>query len=273
MRSGGSDRSWSRVGVGVRQRIVIVDDAALNRRMLESLVAELADVEVISFGRSAEALERAPTLGASLFILDYRMPAPDGMAMLSAIRADEGLRHTPVVMITAAEEREVCYAALERGASDFLVRPIDPREFTRRIGNLLALEASRHEAAANLRREETAARINATRLDLIWRAGTSTADETFLSNLVDGAAQAIVDGVHYAGMIARLDGDEFVIEVANEGADRGGEGVGRRVSVAAHHEAVAANAVEAVEDLPPDRRGPGTWRASLVAPVGVGRCP
>jgi diguanylate cyclase (GGDEF)-like protein len=254
------------------QRIVIVDDAALNRRMLESLVAELADVEVISFGRSAEALERAPTLGASLFIIDYRMPAPDGMAMLSAIRADETLRQTPVVMITAAEEREVCYAALERGASDFLVRPIDPREFTRRIGNLLALEASRHEAAANLRREEATARLNAARLDLIWRAGGSTADdETFLRKLVDGAAEAIVEGVHFAGMIARLDGDEFVIEVANGAADRGNEGVGRRLPIESHRAAVEANAIEAVEDLPPDRRGPGNWRAALFAPFWVGR--
>jgi CheY-like chemotaxis protein len=96
------------------QRIVIIDDSALNRRMLQSLVAELGDVEVLSFGSSAEALERAPTLYASLFIVDYRMPPPDGMAVLSAIRADERIRHTPVVMITAAEEREVCYD-IDRG--------------------------------------------------------------------------------------------------------------------------------------------------------------
>ena len=186
------------------QRIVIVDDSALNRRMLASLVADFTDVEVLSFGSSTEALERAPTLEASLFIVDYRMPAPDGMAVLTAIRADEQTHQTPVVMITAAEEREVCYAALELGASDFLVRPVDPREFTRRIGNLLALEASRREAAAHLRREEAAARLNAARLGLIWRAGTSTDDdETFFQKLIDGAAQVIVDGRHFAGLIAR----------------------------------------------------------------------
>jgi diguanylate cyclase (GGDEF)-like protein len=260
------------VVVSVAQRIVIVDDSALNRRMLESLVSVLDDVEVFSFGRSTEALERAPTLGASLFIVDYRMPAPDGMAVLSAIRGDARTSRTPIVMVTAAEEREVCYAALEHGASDFLVRPIDPREFTRRIGNLLALEAARSAGVANLRREEAAARINGQRLDLIWRAGASTADdETFLSTLIDGAAQTIVEGRHFAGMITRLADDELVVEVANDVAEKAGEGVGKRIPAAAHRAAIDANGIDAVEDLPPERLGPAGWRAALFAPFQVGR--
>lgn len=206
------------------QRIVIVDDSALNRRMLGSLVAQLADVEVLSFGSSAEAVDRAPALEASLFIVDYRMPAPDGMAVLTALRADARTHLCPVMMITAAEEREVCYAALERGASDFLVRPIDPREFTRRIGNLLALESARREAAEHLRREEDAARLNTARLDLIWRAGTSTsADDTFLLDLIDSASSAIVEGRHFAGMIGRVHDDHFEIEIANDVAEAAGE--------------------------------------------------
>jgi diguanylate cyclase (GGDEF)-like protein len=260
------------VVVSVAQRIVIVDDSALNRRMLESLVSELNDVEVFSFGNSAEALERAPALNASLFIVDYRMPAPDGMAMLSAIRSDERIHQTPVVMITSAEEREVCYDALERGASDFLVRPIDPREFTRRIGNLLALEAARREAAAHLRREEEAARLNTARLKLIWRAGTSTSDdERFLRRLVDGASKVIVEGRHCAGVIARVDGDAFEIEIANEVASTTDARVGSRVPIGPHRAALDANTVEAIIDLPPERRGPSNWRALMFAPFQVGR--
>jgi diguanylate cyclase (GGDEF)-like protein len=256
----------------VAQRIVIVDDSALNRRMLASLVALLVDVEVLTFGSSAEALERAPALAASLFIVDYRMPAPDGMAVLSALRAGETTRHTPIVMITAAEEREVCYAALDSGASDFLVRPIDPREFTQRIGNLLALEASRVAAAAQLQREQAAGRINVARLDLVWRAGASTSDdETFLRKVVDAAALTIIDRRKFAGIIARLDGDYFEVEVANEAAAAGGDGVGQRLPVGEHRAAVDANAIEAVEDLPLERRGAGNWRAALFAPFQVGR--
>jgi diguanylate cyclase (GGDEF)-like protein len=260
------------VVVGVAQRIVIVDDSALNRRMMESLVSELQDIEVFSFGRSGEALERAPTLDASLFIVDYRMPAPDGMAVLTALRSDERTSLVPIVMVTAAEEREVCYAALERGASDFLVRPIDPREFTRRVGNLLALEAARLEAAANLRREEAAARINGRRLDLIWRAGGSSADdETFLQELVDGASRNVIEGWHCAAMIARHDGDEFVIEVANKVAAEHGQGVGFRMPMGAHRKALESDTIDAAADLPPQRRGASNWRAALFAHFDVGR--
>ena len=260
------------MAIAVLQRIVIIDDVALNRRVLESMVAGLDDVEVLSFASSAEALERAPTLGASLFIVDYRMPAPDGMALLSAIRADERICHTPVVMVTAAEEREVCYAALDRGASDFLVRPIDPREFTRRIGNLLALEASRQEAATRLLREEQAARIHARRLDMIWRAGSAAVDdETFLRNLVDDASQAIVEGRHFAGAIARLEGDEFAIEVANDAPDGAGYvTVGHRFPTSNHRAAIDANAIEGVQDIPPERRARGNWRSTVFAPFQVG---
>ncbi len=252
------------------QRIVIIDDSALNRRILESLVAQLHDVEVMSFAGSADALARAPSLEASLFIVDYRMPSPDGMAVLRAIRADGRIGQTPVVMITAAEEREVCYAALEHGASDFLVRPIDPREFTRRIGNLLALEAARSDAAANLSHHATAARINGLRLDLIWRAGMSTADDdTFVQTLIDDASRAIIEGQHLAGVLAKRDGDDFEITIANDAAQRGGEGVGHRVPIAPHRAAVDAEAIEAVADLPVQRRGAPGWRTSIFAPFRV----
>jgi diguanylate cyclase (GGDEF)-like protein len=116
------------------------------------------------------------------------------------------------------------------------------------------------------------ARLNAARLNLIWRAGASTADdETFLRTLVDGAAGVIVDGSAFSGTISRLDGDNFVVEVANHAAEAGGEGAGSRSAIEAHHTAIDAGAIEAVEDLPPERRGPNNWRSSLFAPFWVGR--
>lgn len=236
------------------------------------MLARMGDIEVISFANSAEALERAPALGASLYILDYQMPTPNGMELLAAIRADERIHHTPVVMVTAAEERDVCYAALELGANDFLVRPIDPRELKRRIDNLLALEAGRAEAAARLEHEEQVARVHARRLDLIWRAGASiTDDETFLRELIDDTARAIVEGRHFAGGITRLDGDEFAIEYASDASDGAGYVTdGHRFPIDHHRAAIDADAIEAVLNVPPERQGPGKWRATVFAPFRVG---
>jgi diguanylate cyclase (GGDEF)-like protein len=246
----------------VAQRIVVVDDIALNRRVFASLVAELDGVEVVSFADSSVALERAPFLGASLFVLDYRMPAPDGMAMLSAIRADPRIGQTPVVIVTAAEERDVCYAALERGASDFLVRPIDPREFTRRIGNLLTLDALRREAARHLEGEERASRLYARRLEMIWRDGSAALDDAaFLRNLIADAAATLVDGRVFSAAIARLDGT-VAIEVT--GADDDAIAPGDMLDV------FTARGLEALTDRPPERRGAGGWRASIGLPFRAG---
>ncbi len=245
------------------QRIVVVDDVALNLRVMESLIAELDDVEVITFTSSAEALARAPTLGASLFIIDYRMPPPDGISVLSAIREDPRIGHTPVVVVTAAEEREVCYNALERGASDFLVRPIDPREFTRRIGNLLALDKLRHDAALDLVREEQAARLYARRLDMIWSACNNTPDDaTFLRTLIADASWAIVDGRRFSAAIVGLDGGDVVIESANESSNA--------IPIEDLSDSIARGGIESSSDLPPDLRGAGKWRASIVVPFRAG---
>ena len=245
------------------QRIVVVDDIALNRRIFTSLVAELDGVEVVSFADSSIALERAPYLGASLFVLDYRMPAPDGMAMLSAIRADPRIGQTPVVIVTAAEERDVCYAALERGASDFLVRPIDPREFTRRIGNLLALDALRRDAAYRLDGEERASHLYARRLEMIWRDGAAALDDrAFLRNLIADAAATLVDGRVFSAAIVRLEGADVAIEVTGADDDA--------ISPADLHDAFNTHGIEALADQPPDRRGAGNWRASIGLPFRAG---
>ncbi len=201
------------------QRIVVVDDAAVNRRVFAVLLEDLSDVSVSTFGGSEEALAVAPSLDPSLFIVDYRMPPPDGMELLTRLRADPRTRDTPVVMVTAADEREVCYAALERGASDFLVRPIDPREFQRRVQNLLALEAARREAVDRLSKEMAAARLQSKRLTLIWSAAHQAAgdDETYLTQLLDEAGTAIAEGRTYFGCIVRLDDEEFVVHVSGSG--------------------------------------------------------
>src|ERR1700722_4157269 len=131
----------------VAQRIVIIDDTALNRRVLSDMLGQLENVAVSAFSGGEAALEALEALDPSLFIVDYRMPSPNGLEVLARLRALPQTRDVPVVMVTAADERSICYEALEMGVSDFVVRPVDPREFLRRAGNLLALERGRRAGA------------------------------------------------------------------------------------------------------------------------------
>lgn len=119
--------------------IVIVDDAQVNITLMEALVRKIGDYRPNSFTDSALALDWCKHNDPDLIILDYMMPAPDGLEFLDHLRATEGKEDVPVLMVTADHEREVRYQALQRGATDFLTKPVDRIEFHSRVRNMLAI--------------------------------------------------------------------------------------------------------------------------------------
>ena len=74
-----------------------------------------------------------------LVITDFKMPEMDGADFTRAFRAIPGALEVPVVVVTVYEERSYCYQALEAGATDFLLSPVDHHEFRARARNLLTL--------------------------------------------------------------------------------------------------------------------------------------
>jgi DNA-binding response OmpR family regulator len=67
------------------------------------------------------------------------MPEMTGSQLTTELRRNTRLRHVPVMVVTAANDRAVRYEALEAGAVDFLTKPIDPLEVRTRCRNLLLL--------------------------------------------------------------------------------------------------------------------------------------
>jgi putative two-component system response regulator len=124
-------------------RVLIVDDSPTNLLVYLAIVAQVAGTESTTFTSSAEALAWCATTEPDLMILDYRMPAPDGLTFIEKYRALRPQSATPIVMITVEADRGVRHRALELGASDFLTKPADPVEFLARVRNLLALRQSR----------------------------------------------------------------------------------------------------------------------------------
>src|SRR5688572_30348586 len=81
------------------------------------------------------ALQLAQELAPDAVILDLMLPGLSGLEVLAELRADELLRETKVLIITAwSEEREDLIAA---GADDFLPKPFDPDELRRKLEKLL----------------------------------------------------------------------------------------------------------------------------------------
>ena len=129
--------------------VVIVDDQEVARFALDEMIRAIdGGIETLLFASATDALTWLERHDADLVITDFRMPDLSGAQLTARIRQSNRLRHIPVMMVTAADERSVRYEALDAGAVDFLTKPIDPLEVRTRCRNLLLL-AQQYRLAKN----------------------------------------------------------------------------------------------------------------------------
>ena len=138
-------------------KVVIIEDTPINLVLMQSLVRRMGDHDCKVFSEPELGLEWCLAEPPDLIIVDYMMPVMDGVTFIRHCRGDERLRHRPILMVTAAAEPEVRYAALEAGATDFLTKPIDRHEFIPRVRNMLHLRAGM--IAETLRADELAQEV------------------------------------------------------------------------------------------------------------------
>ncbi|MDQ8023084.1 MAG: response regulator [Moraxellaceae bacterium] len=126
-------------------QIAIVEDTPVNLVVMQSLVGRLATAEqpidCQVFSEPEVGLAWCQANRPDLIIVDYMMPGMDGIDFIRHCRQTEHLRELPILMVTAAAEREVRYGALDAGATDFLTKPIDRNEFLPRVRNMMRLRA------------------------------------------------------------------------------------------------------------------------------------
>lgn len=122
--------------------VVVIDDNPLNITSMQHMFRLVEAVNVTSFLNSAAALDWCQAHDPDLVIVDYMMPAPDGLSFIRQLRAHEAGAETPLIMVTANSDEKVRFSALELGCNDFLTKPINKVEFVARVRNMLALRAS-----------------------------------------------------------------------------------------------------------------------------------
>jgi two-component system, response regulator RpfG len=121
--------------------VFIVDDQATSRVIMEGIAKTIDDnIEVISFDNAAAALKESESNEPDLILTDYQMPNMDGVEFIEKIRKNSNFKDIPIVIITALEDKNALYKALEAGATDFLVKPVDVHECQVRCRNLLTMQ-------------------------------------------------------------------------------------------------------------------------------------
>jgi PAS domain S-box-containing protein len=120
--------------------ILILDDSPTNRSIYARLATMVEDAVVAEvFADPLDALEWLEHNHADLVITDFKMPGMDGAAFTRRLRTIPAMEQTPVLVVTAHDDRSFRVRALDAGATDFLQSPIDHFEFVTRARNLLAL--------------------------------------------------------------------------------------------------------------------------------------
>src|SRR4029453_7777081 len=105
--------------------VVIVDDQAINLKILSRFARSLSsDVDVHTFESPLEALDLIACQPPDLIITDFVMPTMSGEDFIIRCRNIPNACDVPIIAITAYEDREYRYRALNAGASDFLLRPV-----------------------------------------------------------------------------------------------------------------------------------------------------
>jgi adenylate cyclase len=122
--------------------LLVVEDNAINRELLcRRLVAQGHQVTEAGGGEAALALLHEQSF--DMVLLDVLMPGIDGYQVLERIKADEKLKDMPVVAISALNDTASVVRCIQRGAEDYLHKPIDPVLLKARVESCLGKKRMR----------------------------------------------------------------------------------------------------------------------------------
>jgi signal transduction histidine kinase len=129
-------------------RILIADDNKDMREYLRRILAKEWTVRTAPDGEAALAIARA--WQPDVLVSDVMMPGLDGFGLLRALRDDEALCQTPVIMLSARAGEESRIDGLQAGADDYLVKPFSARELCARVDTQLKLARARAQLTRSL---------------------------------------------------------------------------------------------------------------------------
>lgn len=134
-------------------QVVVVEDERLFRESLIRRIEAFEDFRVVGIASNGiEGLFETERLEPDVVFSDIRMPGMDGLLFLEQIRKDHG--HIQVVLITGYTEFEYARKALQLGAFDYLLKPLEDTEILRVINRLRLQLAEKSEEQAISKEKE-----------------------------------------------------------------------------------------------------------------------
>ena len=117
--------------------VLMVDDDEINRQMAEMILSKKLPYKIITAESGMRCIELMHQFKVNLVLLDVDMPVWDGFKTLAAIRTDNKLKDTPVIMLTAAADLGSVVKANEYGIQDYIKKPFLPDELADRVAKVI----------------------------------------------------------------------------------------------------------------------------------------
>jgi two-component system chemotaxis response regulator CheY len=118
-------------------RFLIVDDFSTMRRIIRGLLKEVGYTDADEAEDGVAALQKLRNGRFDFVVSDINMPNMNGFQLLAQIKADDKLKHLPVLMVTAEARKEDIVAAAQGGAAGYIVKPFTKATLEDKVNNIL----------------------------------------------------------------------------------------------------------------------------------------
>jgi two-component system chemotaxis response regulator CheY len=116
---------------------LIVDDFSTMRRIVRGLLKEIGYANADEAEDGAVALKMLRNAKYDFVVSDINMPVMNGFELLSAVKADETLKHLPVLMVTAEARKEDIVRAAKDGAAGYIVKPFTKATLEEKVQKIM----------------------------------------------------------------------------------------------------------------------------------------
>ena len=130
------------------KNILVVDDSAVDRRLIGGLLAADAGLAIRYAEDGAEALKQIDRDPPDLVVTDLQMPNMGGLSLIEAIRGSHSL--VPVIIVTSQGSEELAVEALRRGASSYVPKSSLARDLLSVVHNILAVSGRKRDRSRML---------------------------------------------------------------------------------------------------------------------------
>ncbi|PHZ85067.1 response regulator [Paremcibacter congregatus] len=117
--------------------VLIVDDYKTMLRIIRNLLKQLGFNNVDEASDGAEALNKMRSKNYGIIISDWNMEPMTGYELLKEVRADEMLKKTPFIMVTAESKTDNVIAAKKAGVNNYIVKPFNAATLKQKLSSVL----------------------------------------------------------------------------------------------------------------------------------------